>query len=115
MAVEILVTHSFEQWYETLSVAEQASISRVVGLLEEKGAALAFPFSSSIRGSRFAMRELRIQHGGEPYRILYAFDPVRRAVLLVGGAKTGVGNRWYSAAIREAERLWAEYLRGEKL
>ena len=59
------------------------------------------------------MRELRIQHAGEPYRVLYAFDPIRQAVLLVGGTKTGSGNRWYTQAIRLADRLFAEYLRGE--
>jgi hypothetical protein len=113
VAAEIIVTSAFEQWFETLSLAEQASIVRVIGLLEEKGPALAFPFSSGIQGSRFAMRELRVQHRGEPYRILYAFDPVRRAVLLVGGVKSGIGNRWYDKAIKDAERLWVEYLRGE--
>jgi hypothetical protein len=58
------------------------------------------------------MRELRIQHAGKPYRVLYAFDPVRQAVLLVGGVKAGKGNRWYEEAIRLADRLFDEYLRG---
>ena len=40
------------------------------------------------------MRELRIQHAGRPYRTLYAFDPRRMAILLIGGDKTG-NNRWY--------------------
>jgi hypothetical protein len=50
---------------------------------------LGFPYSSAIEGSRHALRELRIQHGGRPYRVLYAFDPERQAVLLLGGDKTG--------------------------
>jgi hypothetical protein len=58
------------------------------------------------------MRELRIQHAGRPYRILYAFDPIRQAVLLMGGDKTG-DDRWYEKAIRLADKLFAEYLRGE--
>jgi hypothetical protein len=53
-----------------------------------------------------------VQHAGRPYRILYAFDPVRQAVLLIGGDKTG-DDRWYEKAIRVADRLFAEYLRGE--
>jgi hypothetical protein len=58
------------------------------------------------------MRELRIQHAGKPYRVLYAFDPFRQAILLVGGEKTGK-DRWYEAAIRLADRLLEEYLRAE--
>ena len=40
------------------------------------------------------MRELRVQHRGKPYRILYAFDPRRCAILLIGGNKTGK-DQWY--------------------
>jgi hypothetical protein len=57
------------------------------------------------------MRELRIQHQGEPYRILYAFDPKRTAVLLIGGCKTG-DNRWYETNIPKADRLYADWMKG---
>jgi len=55
------------------------------------------------------MRELRIQHEGRPYRVLYAFDPQRNAVLLVGGDKTGV-NRWYEIFVPLADRIYEQYL-----
>jgi hypothetical protein len=55
------------------------------------------------------MRELRIQHRGEPFRVLYAFDPRRTAVLLVGGRKTGE-RRWYDRMVRAADRLFDEHL-----
>ncbi len=114
MVTEIIVTDEFKVWFEGLTELEQEAIVRVVGLLEERGANLEFPFSSGINGSSYAaMRELRIQQGGNPYRVLYAFDPIRQAVLLVGGVKTGKGNRWYQEAIRAADRLFGEYLRGE--
>ena len=114
MATEIIVTDEFKTWFEGLNESEQEAIGRVVGLLQERGATLDFPFSSGIKGSIYAaMRELRIQQGGDPYRVLYAFDPIRQAVLLVGGVKTGKGNRWYDDAIRIADRLFGEYLRGE--
>jgi len=112
VATEIIVTEEFEAWYLALSLSERKAIFRVVSLLEEHGVTLEFPYSSSIKGSRFAMRELRIQHGGDPYRVLYVFDKTRQAVLLVGGIKTAKGNRWYEAAVREADRLFEEYLRG---
>jgi hypothetical protein len=55
------------------------------------------------------MRELRIQHGGRPYRVLYAFDPRRVAVLLIGGEKTG-DDRWYERMMPIADRLYDEHL-----
>ena len=51
------------------------------------------------------MRELRVQHAGRPYRILYAFDPMRAAVLLMGGDKTG-DDRWYQEFIPVADSLY---------
>ena len=55
------------------------------------------------------MRELRIQHRGDPYRILYAFDPRRTSILLIGGNKRG-NNRWYKEFIPIADRLYDEHL-----
>ncbi len=53
-----------------------------------------------------------MQHEGRPYRVLYAFDPRRVALLLLGGDKTGDG-RWYEKAIPQAETIYAKHL--EKL
>jgi hypothetical protein len=55
------------------------------------------------------MRELRIQHAGRPYRVLYAFDPERSAILLTRGSKRG-NDRWYDVYVRRADKLYAEYL-----
>jgi hypothetical protein len=49
------------------------------------------------------MRELRIQHEGRPYRVLYAFDPRRSAILLIGGDKTR-SDRWYEEFVPAADR-----------
>jgi hypothetical protein len=78
-------------------------------MLEERGVTLPFPYSSAIAGSA-KLRELRIQHAGKPYRVLYAFDPRRNAVLLLGGKKTG-RDRWYEAYVPKAEKLLAAYLK----
>jgi hypothetical protein len=56
------------------------------------------------------MRELRIQHEGRPYRVLYAFDPVRTGFLLVGGDKAG-NDRWYEEMIPRADTIHAEHLK----
>ena len=55
------------------------------------------------------MRELRIQHEGRPYRVLYAFDPRRTAILLIGGEKTG-DDRWYEKFVPVADRLFERHL-----
>jgi len=55
------------------------------------------------------MRELRIQHQGRPYRVLYAFDPRRTAILPIGGDKTGE-DRWYETNVPLADRLYDEHL-----
>jgi hypothetical protein len=60
------------------------------------------------------MRESRIQHEGRPYRVLYAFDHRRIAVLLVGGDKTGNG-RWYEEYVPLADRIYDRHLRELKL
>jgi hypothetical protein len=56
------------------------------------------------------MRELRIQHKGRPYRVLYAFDPRRAALLLLGGEKTG-NDRWYDEMVPKADALYERRLR----
>lgn len=55
------------------------------------------------------MRELRIQHAGRPYRVLYAFDPRRVGILLLGGDKTG-DDRWYDVFVPKADALFTLHL-----
>ena len=55
------------------------------------------------------MRELRTQHAGRPYRVLFAFDPRRCAILLIGGDKTG-NDRWYDENVPVADRLYDDHL-----
>ena len=110
MAWEVEFTDEFGAWWDGLTASEQASVDAVVDLLEEHGPHLRSPHSSGIFGSKYDhMRELRIQHKGQPYRVLYAFDPRRAALLLIGGEKTG-DDRWYEAYIPMADRLYAEHL-----
>ena len=89
---------------------EQQSVAAVVGLLEDEGPQLGYPFSSGVASSRHGnMRELRIQHRGRPYRVLYAFDPRRTAILLFGGDKTGK-DRWYEDFVPVADRIYDAHL-----
>ena len=107
---EVEVTDDFKVWWNGLTEAEQISVVRAVSLLEERGPSLPFPFSSKVKSSKHpAMRELRIQHYGRPYRVLYIFDPRRVAILLLGGDKTG-DDRWYEQNVPVADRLYDQYL-----
>jgi len=101
MSWEVEFTDEFGQWWEGLTEDEQDSIDVTVRLLEELGPHLPFPHCSDIKGSRHSqMRELRLQRKGEPYRILYAFDPRRAAILLIGGKKQVM-----TAGIKRSSRL----------
>lgn len=103
-------TDEFDLWWNELVEAEQESIATIVGLLEKVGPQLPYPHSSGIEDSKYDhMRELRIQHAGRPYRVLYAFDPRRCALLLLGGDKTG-NDRWYDQFVPIADRLYDEHL-----
>ena len=111
MAYEVEYTDEFGAWWDGLSVQEQVSIEAVIDLLMEWGPRLGHPHSSAIYGSRHGhMRELRVQHQGRPYRILYAFDPRRTAILLIGGDKTGQA-RWYSRFVPMGDDLYDQHLR----
>ncbi len=106
---EVVTTDEFRDWFLTLDDGDAAAVDRYVSLLEDKGVALPFPYCSEIKGSRFALRELRVQSAGRPLRVLYAFDPLRQAVLILGGDKTG-DPRWYDVAVPRADRLFEQYL-----
>ncbi len=106
--IEVEGTEEFEEWFLALGERQAEAVARVIGMLEEKGVALGFPYSSDIRGSR-SIREPRVQSGRHRLRVFYAFDPLRRAVLLLGGNKTG-NFRFYKIFIPRAERIWAGYL-----
>lgn len=111
MSWEVEFTDEFASWWSDLDEGEQDSIDRGVGLLEARGPSLSFPHCSGVNGSKHGnMRELRVQHCGAPYRIFYAFDPRRSAILLIGGDKTGDG-QFYVRMIPLADRIYDEHLR----
>jgi hypothetical protein len=110
MAWKVEYTDEFGEWWDSLNESEQDDTAATVGLLEEKGSSLPFPYSSGIEGSKYNhMRELRIQHAGNPYRVLYAFDPRRTAILLLGGNKSG-NDRWYEEYVPIADKLYDKHL-----
>ena len=111
MAYEVECTDEFSAWWESLNEAEQESVDFSVRLLEERGVHLKRPHADTVHGSKYTnMRELRVQHQGRPYRILYAFDPRRTAILLIGGDKTG-NAAWYQEFLPTADAIYARHLK----
>ena len=103
-------TDEFTDWFGDLSESQQEDVTAVGLLLMEQGPQLPFPHSSGITGSKHShMRELRVQSGGRPIRVFYAFDPRRSAILLIGGDKTGDG-RFYERMIPIADKLYEIYI-----
>ncbi len=108
--IDLEYTEEFEKWWSTLTIAQQESVDFSIQLLLEAGIGLRRPHADAVRGSKFAnMRELRCQHQGTPLRVLYAFDPRRSAVLLLGGDKTG-NARWYEEMLPKADAIYTAYL-----
>ena len=103
-------TDEFDAWWAELTDGEQEDVTAVALLLMEHGPSLPFPYSSGVEGSRHShMRELRVQSGGRPIRVFYAFDPRRTAILLIGGDKTG-DDRFYERMVPVADQLYDTYL-----
>jgi hypothetical protein len=106
---EIEYTDEFGAWWEVLSEGEQESVRAGVLRLEEKGPGLGRPLADTVSGSRHPnMKELRPPGGN--LRVLFAFDPRRMAILLVGGDKTGRWREFYEEKVPQADRLYDEHL-----
>jgi len=109
---EVLFDDEFEVEFDSLEEAVRQAILNKAGFLERFGPSLGRPHVDTLKGSSLSnLKELRVQCGGVPWRVLFAFDPKRRAILLVGGNKAG-DKRWYKGAIRTAEdryrRNWSD-------
>ena len=102
-------TREFGRWLATLDPERRTAVNGAVRRVVIEGPTLGRPRVDTLRGSRLPkLKELRIDRGT---RVLFAFDSRRRPVMLTGGDKTGTWNRWYPAAIRTAERLYADHER----
>lgn len=111
MAWDVEFVDEFGQWWDGLTGGEQESVAHYVKLLEAFGPMLDHPYTSKVYGSKHShMRELRVQHEGQPYRVLYAFDPRRAAVLLLGGDKTGKDRRWYDENVPIADARYDAHI-----
>jgi hypothetical protein len=111
VAWEVEYTDPFESWWNDLDEDVQFAISKKVVLLAEIGPALSRPHSDTVHGSKHPnMKELRVPTKGV-FRIFYAFDPRRAAILLIGGNKEGKDEKlFYQEMIAEADQIFDSHL-----
>jgi hypothetical protein len=106
---EVEGTDEFVAWYDSLTDDESERVDAAVEILMEGGPAEGRPLVDTVRGSRHAnMKELRPRGGY--LRILFAFDPRRTAILLIGGDKTDRWQEWYDMYIPIADALYDLHL-----
>ena len=106
----------FEAEFDALSRPVQTAIAARARLIEEFGPQLGRPHADTFEGSKHAnMKELRCQADDGVWRIAFAFDPDRKAVLLVGGDKSGGSERrFYRWLIAKADERFDDHLRRAK-
>lgn len=106
----ILTRPIFIEWFKSLNSKDKVSVRATLVLLEEKGPSLPRPYVDTLEGTKITnLKELRVQTGGKPIRVFFAFDPERQCVVLCGGNKTG-DKRFYKKMIPIAEREFKEHI-----
>lgn len=108
----VQIGDEFEPEFDALEPAVQEEILALSKVLEILGPQLGRPHADTLKGSRYPnMKELRFHAADGVWRVAFAFDPKRRAILLVAGDKAGVGEtRFYRELIRKADWRFAAHL-----
>lgn len=102
----------FESEFDVLPEEVQDEVFAMVGLLEKFGSQLGRPQVDTLKGSLYAnMKELRFNAADGVWRVAFAFDPKRCAILLVAGDKSGGSQRkFYKKLIKKADARFAMHL-----
>lgn len=114
MAWQIKVTEEYASWFSALikeDLDSAVQVAQAVAVLRTEGPTLGRPLVDRLKGSSIHhLKELRPgSRGRSEIRIIFAFDPTRSALLLLGGDKAGDWERWYRENMPLAERLYLEY------
>jgi hypothetical protein len=112
MQWQVLLHSAFAGELDDFPADVQDELAALIRALQHLGPHLKRPRCDTLNGSRFAnMKELRFDAADGVWRVAFAFDPDRRAVLLVGGDKSGVGSkRFYKTLIRKADDRFSDWL-----
>lgn len=107
---------AFADEFRRFDPAVQDELLAVAKLLAHFGPALRRPHADTLNGSKHAnMKELRFGAAGGVWRVAFAFDTRRKAILLVGGDKSGVSSdRFYKALVKRADSRFDEHLKAAK-
>ena len=109
----VLLHDAFDAELNDLPEAVQDEVLALMGLLKQFGPALGRPRVDTLKGSRHAnMKELRFDAADGVWRVAFAFDPKRQAILLVGGDKSGGSEkRFYRQLIKKADARFDEHVK----
>jgi hypothetical protein len=101
----------FQVEFDEFAEEVQDKILSRAGLLRQFGPQLPRPYADTLAGSAFAnMKELRAPVGRQVWRVAYAFDSKRRAILLCAGNKEGENKKaFYGRLIADADKRFAKY------
>jgi hypothetical protein len=113
MSKWIVVFHEeFEPEFEAFPPEVQDELYAEAAFVELLGPETGRPHVDKLKGSTFAkMKELRFEAAGGEWRVAFAFDPMRQAVLLVAGDKTGSSQkRFYKQLIGRADARYKRHL-----
>ena len=109
---QIVFHPAFREEFRGYPLSLRREMTAIIGLLAKFGPQLKRPHADTLNGSDYAnMKELRFRADGGVWRVAYAFDPKRQAVLLVAGDKSGGSEkRFYRQLIRKADERFDTYL-----
>ncbi len=109
---DVATTDEFDGWFGDLGESAQVEVIAKVNLLKMLGPQLKRPHADTLKGSKHAnMKELRANTSDEVLRVAFAFDPTRAAILLLGGNKSGTGQRrFYKQLVAKADGLFDAHL-----
>ena len=112
MRWEVELADEFDSEFDALNEEVQDELLAQAKLLEQFGPSLGRPRVDTLNGSKYRnMKELRFDADGGVWRVAFAFDPVRRAILLVAGDKSGTGQqRFYRRLIEKADARFDAHL-----
>ncbi|MEO0036262.1 MAG: hypothetical protein RLZZ501_2285 [Pseudomonadota bacterium] len=112
MAWTVCFHDDFEPEFDRLPAGVQDEVLARAKVLAQLGPTLGRPFVDTLAGSKHAnMKELRFDAGGGVWRVAFAFDPTRSAIVLVAGDKHGVSQgRFYKALIERADQRFDRHL-----
>lgn len=116
MTWEVILYAAFEDELRTLDPGVQDALIVVAKLLADFGPQLGRPHVDTLKGSRHAnMKELRFEAADGEWRAAFAFDPERRAVVLVAGDKSGGSQkRFYKQLIAKADLRFSDHVESLK-